>query len=283
MPHLELRGGELDGLGLYHVSHGRGPAVVMVHGLGGFAESWRHNIDALASRASVHALDLPGFGRSAKPHGPYRLSDFARVLHGFVETLGLGPISLVGHSLGAAVSITYALTYPGRVERLALVGALVPGCPYRFSWPARLVAVQGLGELLSLCGCAPLYKAAIARCFATPVPEEVDFLVDSHYAARTSPEARQAFLVTLRALAADLADHLHGYRRALATLHAPVLLIHGRQDRVVPPAHCAEAARVLPRAAACWLDQCGHFPQIEHARTVNGWLDEFLVGRRAPR
>lgn len=255
----------------------------MVHGLGGFAESWRHNMEALASRASVFALDLPGFGQSAKPPGRYRLTDFAKAVHGFIEALGLGPLSMVGHSLGGAVALTYALTYPGRVERLAMVGGLVPGCDYRFSWPARVAAVQGLGELLALCGCAPLYRAAIARCFATPMTAEVAFLVEAYYAARTCPEAKAAFLATLRAMTADLAEHIGDYRRALASLDLPVLLIHGRQDRVVPASHCAEAARVVPRALVRWIERCGHFPQIEHAETVNAWLGDFLVGRPAPR
>src|SRR5213593_2765607 len=127
MPELQLRGGEVDGLRLHYVVEGRGPAVILVHGLGGFAETWRHNIGPLASRATVFALDLPGFGASAKPRARYRLADFAGALRGFMDGLGLARASLVGHSLGGAVSITYSLTHPSRVERLALVGALVPG------------------------------------------------------------------------------------------------------------------------------------------------------------
>src|SRR2546430_11192364 len=123
MPELRLRGGEVDGLDLHYIVAGRGPAVVLVHGLGGFAESWRHTTRALADRTTVYALDLPGFGASAKPPARYRLSYFASALHGFMEVLGIREASLVGHSLGAAAAVTYALTHPARVERLALVGA----------------------------------------------------------------------------------------------------------------------------------------------------------------
>src|SRR5438128_10991330 len=175
MPEITLRGGEVDGLSLNYDVAGRGPAVVLVHGLGGFGASWRDTIDALATRATVFAVDLPGFGRSAKPRTTYRLGYFARALHGFLEGLGVGQASLVGHSLGGAVAVTYALTHPSRVERLALVGAVVPGCGYRPSWIFRLVALRGLGELLSCAGCASLYKAALARCFHAPDRAEVDF------------------------------------------------------------------------------------------------------------
>src|SRR5499426_2625924 len=159
MPELQLRGGEVDGLRLHYVVEGRGPAVIFVHGLGGFAESWRHNVSPLARRATVFSVDLPGFGGSAKPRTRYRLGYFANALRGFMDGLGLPQASFVGHSLGGAAAITLALMHPSRVERLALVGAIVPGCSYRPSWIYRLIAVRGLGELLSLAGSARLYKA----------------------------------------------------------------------------------------------------------------------------
>jgi pimeloyl-ACP methyl ester carboxylesterase len=62
-----------------------------------------------------------------------------------------------------------------------------------------------------------------------------------------------------------------------------VLLVHGRQDPAVPAHHASEVASGLPRVTVRWVDACGHFPHLEHARTVNGWLEEFLVGRTAAR
>src|SRR5213594_3795088 len=263
MPELQLRGGEVDGLRLHYVVEGRGPAVIFVHGLGGFAESWRHNVRPLANRATVYSVDLPGFGESAKPRTHYRLGYFASALRGFMDALGLAQASLV--------------------ERLALVGAIVPGCSYRPSWIYRLVALRGLGELLSLGGSARLYKAALARCFHAPDRREIDFFIDYGYASRTDGVARAAYLATLRHVRIDVETHAEDYRRALTTLQLPVLLIHGRQDRVVPAEHCAEVAGVLRHAAVRWVDECGHFPQIEHVEAVNGWLVDFLVGRPAPR
>jgi pimeloyl-ACP methyl ester carboxylesterase len=113
--------------------------------------------------------------------------------------------------------------------------------------------------------------------------EEVDFFVDHEYLARTTPDARHAYVATLRHVRPDFEARRDDYRRAIATLDLPVLLIHGRQDRVVPAVHCAEVVEALPNAAARWVDECGHFPQIEHAAQVNGWLAEFLAARPAPR
>lgn len=283
MPELRLRGGEVDGLSIHYLVDGRGPAVVLLHGLGGFAASWRHNLRPLASRATVYAVDLPGFGRSAKPRTRYSLAYFARALHGFLDAVGVAQAALVGHSLGGAIAVTYALTHPTRVERLALLGAVVPGFGWHVSWRHRLVCTVGLGELVTLCGCAPMYRAAIARCFHAPHPAEVDFLVRYDYAQRTSASARAAWLSTTRAFRVEMEDRRADYRRAIATLDLPVLLVHGRQDAAVPPAHCAEAAEGFPRGRVRWLDACGHFPHIEHPHVVNSWLEEFLVGRPAPR
>jgi len=281
MPEVRLRGGEVDGLGLHYVVEGEGPPVVLLHGLGGFGESWRHNIPALARRAQVFALDLPGYGRSAKPRGSYDLGFFARAVLGFIETVGLGQVSLVGHSLGGAVAVTCALTHPSRVERLCLLGALVPGLFYQPSWIYRTLAVPGLGETLALFGSARVYKAALARCFHKPQPNEIDFLVEFAYAARTSPESRAAYLATVRHVLRDFADRASAYRRALLSLDAPVLLIHGHEDRIVPAAHAASAAETLPRATTRWIEACGHFPQIERAAVVNTWMAAFLSGRPA--
>lgn len=282
MPELRLSGGALDGLALHYVIAGRGPAVVLVHGLGGFAESWRHTVQALAPRNTVVALDLPGFGRSAKPRARYGLGFFADVVGGLLDALGISQASLVGHSLGGAVALTFALTRPSRVDRLALVASLVPGF-YRLSLPYRVAVLPVLGDLLALGRAGPLYRAAIARCFHVPAPAEVDFLVGHAYAERTCWTARLAFLATLRHAREDLVTRAADYRRAIAGLDMPVLLVHGRQDRVIPAESCRLAAAALPRAEVRWLDECGHFPHLERPAEVNDWLGEFVAERPAPR
>jgi pimeloyl-ACP methyl ester carboxylesterase len=283
MSELQLKGGELDGLALHYLVEGRGPAVVLIHGLGGFAESWRHNLTYLARQATVYALDLPGFGLSGKPRARYHLPFFVRVLRGFTDALGLGSVSLVGHSLGGSIAMAYALTYRGEVERLALLAGVVPGFGYRASWLFKVIALQGVGEVLAAINPVSAYRMAIARCFAEPDPAEVGFLVDCARATRMSPEARAAYLATVRDVRRDFRDYSEHYRKAIAALDVPVLAIQGRQDPVVSVAHCAAIVDGCRRAAVRWIDRCGHFPQIEHPAAVNAWLADFLVGRTAAR
>jgi pimeloyl-ACP methyl ester carboxylesterase len=273
---IRLKGGELDGLLLHYLEEGRGPATALIHGLGGFAESWRHNIPELARHGRVIALDLPGSGRSAKPRRAYTLEFLARSLDRLLDALGVDRVRLVGHSLGGAVAARYALDHPGRVERLALLGAAVPGFDLRPSWIYRTLSLPGLGEVLSSLITRRICAAALERCFAHPEVEEIRFFVEHEYAARASRAGRAAYLSLLRSVEADFTLGTNAYRAALSGLGRGVLVVHGLQDRVIPLAHARQVAEGLGVAQPRWLDSCGHFPQIEHAAAVNAFLKNFL-------
>jgi len=276
VPEIRLTGGELDGLQLHYLEEGRGPATVLIHGLGGFSESWRHNIPELARHSRVIALDLPGAGRSGKPRRAYTLEFLAQALDRLLLTLGVDRVHLVGHSLGGAVAARYALDHPGRVERLALLGAAVPGFDLRPSWIYRTMSVRGVGEILSSFITRGVCTTALARCFDHADPEEIRFFVEHEFAARASREGCAAYLSLLRSVKADFSEGGLAYRAALSRLGRGVLVVHGLQDRVIPLVHARQVAEGLGLAQPRWLDRCGHFPQIEHASAVNAHLAAFL-------
>jgi len=276
VPEIQIAGGELDGLLIHYVEEGHGPATVLIHGLGGFAESWRHNIPELARHSRVIALDLPGFGRSGKPRRQYTTAFLARGLDGLFSALGVEQVRLVGHSLGGAVAARYALDHPGRVERLALLGAALPGFELRPSWIYRTLSLPGVGELLASMITRRLCAKGLERCFAHPDPAEIRFFVDHEFAARRSFEGRAAYLSLLRTVKDDFTIGAEAYRVALTSLGRHVLVIHGRDDRVIPLSHAQRVAEGLGGLELRWLERCGHFPQIEQADAVNAYLREFL-------
>ena len=276
MPEIRLTGGDLDGLQLHYLEEGQGPATVLIHGLGGFAESWRHNVPELARHGRVIALDLPGAGRSGKPRRAYTLEFLAQALDRLLHTLGVDRVHLVGHSLGGAVAARYTLDHPGRVERLALLGAAVPGFDLRPSWVYRTLSLPGLGEILSRLITRGICTTALARCFDRPDPDEIRFFVDHEFAARSCSEGRAAYLSLLRSVTDDFTLGADVYRAALSHLGRGVLVVHGLQDRVIPLAHARQVAEGLGVAQPRWLERCGHFPQIEHADVVNTYLRDFL-------
>jgi pimeloyl-ACP methyl ester carboxylesterase len=145
VPRIRLRQGALDGLELHYTSAGDGPATLFIHGLGGFAESWRYTTAALIPHARVIAFDLPGFGQSAKPRGGYTFGFFVQVLDALLAVLEVERVRLVV-TRSAGIATAFALAYPDRVERLALVSATVPGFPLRPSAVYRLMALPGFAS-----------------------------------------------------------------------------------------------------------------------------------------
>lgn len=279
MPRIRLAGGELDGLELHYTSTGRGPTTLLLHGLGAFAESWRRTTARLAPHGTVIALDLPGFGRSTKPRRRYDLPFFALAVDRFLRALDIDRVRLVGHSLGGGVAAAYAVTYPGRVDRVALVSPVVPGFPIRPSLPYRLMVFPGVGELVVRLVTRRVCAMALRRCMVVVDPDELAFMVEHEFAARATPEGCAAYLATVRGVKRDLTARAPAYRAALAQWNRPALVIHGRQDPVVPIAHALAAVEGIGGAEGRWVDGCGHFPHLEHAATVNRWLHEFLFAR----
>jgi 4,5:9,10-diseco-3-hydroxy-5,9,17-trioxoandrosta-1(10),2-diene-4-oate hydrolase len=276
MARIWLSRGKLDGLEIHYTSAGQGPVTLLIHGLGGFAESWRETGAALASHGRVIALDLPGFGQSAKPRRAYTLDFFARAVEGLLRALAIERVRLVGHSLGGGVAAAFALAHPERVDRLALISATIPGFPIRLSLVYRLMVLPGIGELFSSLVTPGICAVALRRCLVEPCPDDVAFLVEHQYSTRTTPDGRAAYLATLRAMKSEFTREGAAWREAFAEWRRPTLVIHGRQDPVVPIRHAVAVAEGIPHAEVRWLDGCGHLPQLEHAAVVNEFLSAFL-------
>ena len=276
---IRLAGGAIDGLELYYTTAGRGPATLLIHGLGAFAESWRHTIAALAPHGTVIALDLPGFGQSAKPRRPYGMPFFAEAVSRLLDALGHDRVHVVGHSMGGGVAVAFATANPARVDRLALLSPAVPGFPLRPSVIYRLMTLRGLGEVMARFVTPTLCAAALRRCIVDPDPEEIAFLVAHEFGVRATPDGRAAYLATLRGMREEFTGGGAAYRAALSEWDRPTLVIHGRQDPVIPLAHAAAAVDGIRGAEGRWLDRCGHFPHIEHGTAVHNWLGEFLFAR----
>ena len=124
-----------------------GSNVILIHGLGGYLEHWQQNIESLADRHRVYALDLVGFGRSDKPEADYCLPFFARFVRDFMDCQGIERATLVGNSLGGSIALQFAIDFPSRVEKLVLVDSAGLGKDVTIF--LRLVTLPLLGERLT--------------------------------------------------------------------------------------------------------------------------------------
>ncbi|MGA9945502.1 MAG: alpha/beta fold hydrolase, partial [Candidatus Cybelea sp.] len=122
-----------DGAELAFVESGFGePALMFVHGWQADHTVWAGVIDALGPQMHTIAADLRGSGESMRASGPYRLERFARDLHALINARGVGPVVVVGHSMGGTVALRFAVDYPQATRGLVLV-APVPASGGRYS------------------------------------------------------------------------------------------------------------------------------------------------------
>ena len=280
---------DLDGP-VHHVDYGGngdGPTVVLVHGLGGSHLNWDLLAPLLTPHARVHALDLPGFGRSEPGHRLATVRNNVAVLDRFVREVTGGPVVLVGNSMGGMISLLEAARAPARVSGLVLVDPAVPGPRRRLDRQvvAEFVryAVPGVGErylaarhrrrgprgtvldMLDVCGVDP----------ATVPPDLIDRSAALIEQRQDVAAMDRAFLTAARSLLVLLADP-RLLRRAMAGITAPVLLVHGDLDRLVPVAAARDVARRYPHWEYVELGGVGHVPQLqcprELAKRILDWL-----------
>jgi pimeloyl-ACP methyl ester carboxylesterase len=273
---------ELLGADVNYVSLGDGDrAVVFVHGLGGCWQNWLENLPATAAAGyRAIALDLPGFGRSAMPAEPTSITGFARTVDALCEHLDLGPVALVGNSMGGFTSAETAIRHPARVERLVLVDAAGissaamarSAAGERF---ARAVLARNLNanpelasRILRRPGFTALGMGIVARY---PTLLRKDLLAEQLLSAG-APGFQPSFEAIL---AYDFGDRL-------GEIGCPTLIVQGTEDILVPLGDALEFEERIPEAVALILEDTGHVPMLERPATFNRAMMEFLGQDVAP-
>jgi len=269
---------------------GAGPAMVLVHGLGGAVENWLAVGPALARRAHVVGLDLPGFGRTAPGPEGVDLDAQQRLLDRFIASVTGGAAIVVGNSMGGLIAMMEAARNPARVAGLVLAAPAQPrprGAP--IDWPLLLALVIYLIPVLGpwlrqrrvrRLGPAGLIDEMFRLVCVDPsrVPADVR---EAHVALTAErlarmPWAERTFAAAARSIMRVLARK-DQWQAMVAAVRAPALVVHGSGDRLVPLLASRELVRRRPDWRLEVFDDVGHVPQLEAAErfvaTVEGWLD----------
>ncbi len=278
-PHesLEAFSRRLDGR--FFFDAGTGANVVLVHGNGDEADTWRHVLPALAAKYRVIALDLPGFGRSA-PEENGSLMGLAASVRGLIEALGLERVALVGSSLGASVSSAVAVSMPGRVSSLTIIGGPMPGlreAQPEVSPGIRAMLEPGVGEAYY----TGLREAGQDAAYASLEPYYGDlsalsatdrsFLRERVWARVWSDTQRTAFFAALRSMFDPVGD---GFLAGLKDV--PMQLIWGERDAIVPIAAAHGILAAFAQSRLEVIAGSGHLPQQERPEAVLEALKGFL-------
>ncbi|HWS87345.1 MAG TPA: alpha/beta hydrolase [Pyrinomonadaceae bacterium] len=246
-----------------YVEAGSGPAVVLLHGLGGNSANWAFNTPALAQKFRVIVPDQVGFGQSDKPFINYRVGTYVDFLDKFLSELKVERATLVGNSMGGWVAALYALRYPAKADRVVLVNSAGFAPPKDFD----LAALSGLNP-----STREQTKLLADMIFTNP-NFKTDAAVDVMLAHRIS--AGDGY--TIKSMVESIhrgEDMLDG---RLGALKQPVLIVWGRDDKLTPLAREGERfKRELPQAQLVVFDNCGHSPQVEKAAEFNAAVLKFL-------
>jgi 2-hydroxymuconate-semialdehyde hydrolase len=250
---------------------GEGAPVVMIHGSGPGVSAWanwRLNIAALAGRQRVLAPDMAGFGFTARqPGAVYGKDLWLTHLEGFLDALGLEQVDLIGNSFGGGLALAFALRHPERVRRLVLMGSVGVSFPIT----KGLDAVWGYTPSIE-------NMRALLDIFAFNRALVTDELAELRYNASIRPGFQESFSAMFPAPRQTGVDGLASAEADIATLPHETLIIHGREDKVIPPEVSQRLFGLIPRAQLHMFGQCGHWTQIEHAARFNTLVADFLAG-----
>ncbi|MGW5237408.1 alpha/beta fold hydrolase [Monashia sp. NPDC004114] len=250
---------------------GSGPAVLLLHGSGpgvSAAANWRLTIPALVEAGHrVVAADQLGFGRTVPSEGhEYSMESWVAHAVALLDTLGINRASVVGNSFGGAVALRLASAHPSRVERLVLMGSV--GVPFAITEGLESVwgfqpSVDAMRELLG--------------AFAYDTSLVSDDLARDRYAAAVADGADARFATMFPAPRQRWVDAMALPAEQLRAISAPTLLIHGRDDQVIPLETSLELVRLIDDVQLHVFGRCGHWTQIEKAADFNSLLTRFIA------
>ena len=246
------------------------PPVLLLHGSGPGVSAWanwRGVLPELAQWHRVLAPDALGFGYTAAPAGPrtWSLTAWYEHLAGFLDALGLSRVSVVGNSFGGALALRLATEQPGRVDRLVLMGSV--GVPFPLT--------PGLDEVWGFRPTLPGMRTVL-DLFAHDRDRITDDLAQLRLRAATRPGIAEAYAEMFPAPRQAGVDSLVVDEAAVAALTQPALLLHGRDDRVIPLATSLRLLELIPAAQLHVFGQCGHWVQIEQRERFLRLVEAFL-------
>jgi 2-hydroxymuconate-semialdehyde hydrolase len=249
---------------------GSGAPVLMIHGSGPGVSAWanwRLTIPELAKNNRVIAPDMVGFGYSDRPEGVrYDLDTWVGQAVGLLDALGIEQASVVGNSFGGALALALAIRHPQRVKRLVLMGSV--GVPFPIT--PGLDAVWGYQPSVD-------NMRSLLDIFAYDRKLVNDELAQMRYQASIQPGFQESFSAMFPAPRQNGVDMLASPPDAIRQLEHQTLVVHGREDKVIPLSNSYALLDAIPNAQLHVFGKCGHWTQIEHAARFSRLVGDFLA------
>jgi pimeloyl-ACP methyl ester carboxylesterase len=275
---LRLRRLVLHGHRMAYREAGSGPVVVLVHGITSSSATWSRVMPYLARRFTVLAPDLIGHGDSAKPRGDYSLGAHACGLRDLLLALGHDRATIVGHSLGGGIAMQFSYQFPERCERLVLVDS--GGLGRDVSPLLRAATLPGSEFVLPLLVATRLLDAGalagrLLNRLGLRARTDIAEMARGH-ATLSDPEARAAFLHTLRSVVEPGGQRVNASNRLYLAEHLPFLLAWGERDPIIPVSHARATHEQVRGSRLEVFADSGHFPQLDEPQRFLEVLVDFI-------
>ncbi|HEV1998833.1 MAG TPA: alpha/beta fold hydrolase [Candidatus Dormibacteraeota bacterium] len=282
---MELQTTKIHGHRIGYYLAGRGPALLLLHGIGSSSLTWKRVIETLARRYTVIAPDLLGHGTSERLRGDYSLGAHASGVRDLMVKLGYDRATVCGHSLGGGVAMVFAYQFPERCERLVLVSS--GGLGQEVSPLLRLLSLPGsdlvvpLGTFSGLTRTVSRVGGALGR-LGLQLSPRVDELWQC-YTSLGSQDARKAFLSTLREVVDFQGQRVSAVDRLYLASQVPVMIVWGSRDEIIPVDHAHSAHREMPGSRLEIFEGVAHFPHAEQPERFVELLDDFFAQNKPAR
>ncbi|MGO9856255.1 MAG: alpha/beta fold hydrolase [Acidimicrobiales bacterium] len=277
--HFPLAYASLHGHRIGYRRAGRGPTLLLLHGIAGSSRTWLPAMQLLQRDFTVLAPDFLGHGESAKPPGDYSLGNLAASMRDLLHLLEIERVTVIGQSYGGGVALQFAYQFPELCERLVLVDA--GGLGREVSWILRLATLPAAEYVM------PVLFPSVAREWGdsvlrfcrglglrNPRAEEVW----SAYRSLTHPENRRAFVTTMRGVIDPGGQSVSAMDRLYLAAHMPTLIVWGEKDSIIPVVHAYRVHEAIPNSQLRIMPGVGHFPHAEEPAQFVEILEEFVHG-----
>jgi 2-hydroxymuconate-semialdehyde hydrolase len=261
---------DVHGIATNYHDEGEGPVVLLIHGSGPGVSAWanwRLTLPPLAKRFRAIAPDVLGFGYTERPAGvPYDVDSWVRHLTGLLDALGIDEVSVVGNSFGGGLALRLALTEPQRVRRLVLMGSV----GLTFPITEALDKVWGFEPSVE-------EMRRLLDTFAYDNSLVSNDLAQLRYEAATRPGVSEAYSSMFPEPRQRVLDAMSLTEEQISKITQETLVIHGRDDKVIPLEASERLVRAIDRAQLHVFGRCGHWVQIEHSDRFARLVSDFLA------
>jgi pimeloyl-ACP methyl ester carboxylesterase len=263
----------VDGKKIHYLEKGEGEPVILIHGFLYHTVMWKKNIDDLAKKFKVYAVDLWGWGYSERlKENEYSFDRYGKQIVGFMDALNIKKASLAGQSMGGGISVYVAAHYPERVDRLILVDPAV--IPYPMTTIGKIYQLPFIGEFMNAIPGNALMENNIKTIWFYDKNKATEEYCKEVLQPLSIKGSYAGLMFIIRNVLKE--PYVEKEANLLAKMAIPTLIIHGREDNAVPLDRSTKLNDLWKGSNLVIFDKAGHSPHEEYPEKFNQLALEFL-------